>query len=78
MHSYHLKDFLRTPESCIFNFRASPMKEGISMKTLYVSKQEYEQNLSLKSLEKDLNRRLYYQSKQKGKNISEDLNKYIY
>lgn len=60
LKTYHLKDFLRRPESQIFNFRASPMREGINNKTLYLSKKEYSQNCRIKSLEKDLVDRLYY------------------
>ena len=60
MRTYHLKDFLRTPESCIFNFKSSPMKEGVSPKTSYLSKNEFNQNMFIKKLEKDLIRRLYH------------------
>jgi hypothetical protein len=38
MKTFHLKNFLRTSDSNIFNFRASPMKEGVAKKTLYVTK----------------------------------------
>jgi hypothetical protein len=62
---FHLKDFLRTPEECIFNFKSNPMKEGVSAKTLYVSKKEYYQNKCLKKLENDLIRRLYHSEKHK-------------
>jgi len=60
-----LKDFLRRPESHSFNFKSSPMREGVSPKTLYVSKKEYNANLKIKSLEKNLAERLYYSVKPK-------------
>ncbi len=74
MQSYHLKDFLRTPESAIFNFKASPMKEGVSIKTKYITKKEFDQNVQVKRLEKDLSKRLYYDEKRK---FSVDNRKYF-
>jgi len=65
LKTYHLKDFLRRPESHSFNFKSSPMREGVSPKTLYVSKKEYNANLKIKSLEKNLAERLYYSVKPK-------------
>jgi hypothetical protein len=67
LNKYHLKDFLRTPQSAIFNFRASPLKEGIGAKTLYVSPKEFNANLKIKRLEKDLANRLYYSQQHKFK-----------
>ena len=61
----NLKKFLRTPESGNFNFRASPMREGVSTKTLYVSKQELRINQNIKKLEKGLLNRLYYSEQHK-------------
>jgi hypothetical protein len=60
MKTYHLKDFLRRPESHSFNFRSSPMREGIKEKTLYISQKEHGAHKQLKSIEKSLSDRLYY------------------
>jgi hypothetical protein len=60
-----LKDFLRTPESGVFNFRASPLKEGTGMKTMYISKKEFDMNLKIKKIEKGLKERLYYNEQHK-------------
>jgi hypothetical protein len=65
MKTYHLKDFLRIPESSIFNFTAHPMKEGVAKKTLYVTKKEMVHNYQIKKLEHNLNTRLYYNTKNK-------------
>jgi hypothetical protein len=65
LRNFHLKDFLRTPESCIFNFRNNPLKEGISAKTLYVSKGEYNKNMYIKKIEHGLADRLYNSEKHK-------------
>jgi hypothetical protein len=65
--NYHLKDFLRTAESAIFNFKSSPIREGVSAKTLYISKKEMGQNVKIKKLEKGLVNRLYNQEKHKFK-----------
>lgn len=65
LKNYHLKDFLRTPESGVFNFKADPLKEGVAVKTLYVSKKEFDRNQSIKALEKNIVRRLYYSEKHK-------------
>ena len=69
LRNFHLKDFLRTPESAIFNFRASPLKEGTSLKTMYISKREFDQNLQLKKVEKGLKERLYYGEQHKFINV---------
>jgi hypothetical protein len=65
LKTYHLKDFLRRPESHSFNFRSSPMREGVSPKTLYVSQKEHNANMKMRSIEKSLADRLYYSHKQK-------------
>jgi hypothetical protein len=65
LKTYHLKDFLRRPESHSFNFRSSPMREGVNNKTLYLSRKENNQNQKIKSIEKDLAERLYYSEKKK-------------
>ncbi len=65
LRTFHLKDFLRRPESHSFNFRSSPMKEGMTHNTLYISKKEHDATLKIKSLEKSLADRLYYSQKQK-------------
>lgn len=65
LSQYHLKDFLRTPDSCIFNFKCNPLKEGIRCKTLYVSQKEFNKNNHIKSIEKGLKTRLYKNEKHK-------------
>lgn len=70
LKNYHLKDFLRTPESCIFNFKANPLKEGIRIKTHYLSKKEFEYNCSIRNLEKGLMNRLYTSHQNKRNNTS--------
>ena len=65
LKTYHLKDFLRRPESNSFNFRSSPLREKLNNKTLYLSKKEYNANVKIKSLEKSLADRLYYSQKPK-------------
>ena len=65
LKNYHLKDFLRRPESHSYNFRSSPLREGINSKTLYFSKKEHDANIQVKSLEKSLAERLYYSYKPK-------------
>jgi hypothetical protein len=65
LSQYHLKDFLRTPESCIFNFKRNPSRDGISAKTHYVSKAEFECNQDIKNVEKGVIKRLYTNEKHK-------------
>lgn len=60
LRNYHLKDFLRNEGGNNVNFKASPMREGVRPKTLYISKKEYNVIKSVKSLEKNLEDRLYH------------------
>ena len=62
---YHLKDFLRTPDSCIFNFKSNPLKEGIRAKTIYVSQKEMNNTKHIKTIENGLVDRLYKKEKYK-------------
>ena len=65
LNQYRLKDFLRTPESCIFNFKSNPMKEGYRAKTIYVSEKELSRNKHIKTIENGLVKRLYKDEKYK-------------
>jgi hypothetical protein len=65
LKEYHPKDFLRTPESCIYNFKSNIKKNGNMAKTVYVSKEEFCLNNTLKSIEKGLVNRLYWAEKPK-------------
>lgn len=65
LNQFHLKDFLRTPESCIFNFNKNPTRNGVTARTIYVSKQEFQANQQIKKLEKNLIKRLYSDEKHK-------------
>jgi hypothetical protein len=65
LSQFHLKDFLRTPESCIFQFHSNRTSTGKSANTIYISKQEHLLNQSKKSLERDLINRLYSKEKHK-------------
>lgn len=60
LKNYHLKDFLRNEGGNNVNFIASPMIEGVRPKTLYISRKEYGVIKSVKSLEKNLEERLYH------------------
>jgi hypothetical protein len=72
LKSYHLKDFLRKEGGNNVNFLASPTKEGIRPKTLYISKKAYSAIKNMKILEKNLEERLY---KPKDVHSKEDLYK---
>jgi len=74
LKTYHLKDFLRRPETHSFNFRSSPLREGVNAKSLYISKKEFDSNVQIKSLENSLADRLFYSHKPK---FSIDTNKYF-
>ncbi len=65
MKNYHLKDFLRNTHSSKFNFSCDPVKEGVHSKTLYVSRNQFNQENQIKLLEKDLKDRLYYNEQYK-------------
>jgi hypothetical protein len=64
LNNYHLKDFLRTPQSAVFNFKPSSYKEGAG-KCVYISTQQFKLNTKIKQLEKSLTDRLYYSEKRK-------------
>ena len=72
LKNYHLKDFLRSERGNSVNFIASPMIEGVRPKTLYISRKEYGLIKSVKSLEKNLEERLYHPRDVKSR---EDLHK---
>ena len=74
LKNYHLKDFLRREGGNSVNFVANPMKEGIKAKTLYISKKEFNTIKNIKSLEKNLEDRLYHP---KDINAKEDFHKYL-
>lgn len=65
LNEFHLKDMVRTPDSCIFEFKNNPTKDGIRTKTVYVSKQEYQVNRYLKKNESGIIKRLYLNEKHK-------------
>ncbi len=65
LHQFHLKDFLRTPQSCIFTYHSNVTKDGSHAQTYYVSKAEYDSNQQTKKIEKGLINRLYTQEKHK-------------
>ncbi len=65
LRSYHLKDFLRNTHSGRFNFSCDPVREGIHSKTLYLSRGQLMQENQMKSLEKSLADRLYYNEQYK-------------
>jgi hypothetical protein len=64
LKEYHPKDFLRTPQSCIYSFKSN-LNAGKMAKTVYVSKEELSLNNTLKSIEKGLINRLYWEEKAK-------------
>lgn len=70
LKNYNLKDFLRTPESCIFNFKSNPLKEGVRIKTHYLSKNEFENNNSIRNIEKGLINRLYTSQQHKRNKVN--------
>ena len=66
LSSYHLKDFLRTPNDCIYNYQANPKnKEGVRIKTHYVTKRELTANSTKRTIEKGLIERLYTAPREK-------------
>jgi hypothetical protein len=65
LNEFHLKDTLRTPASCIFEFKDNPTRDGIRTNTVYVSKQEYEVNKILRKNETGIIKRLYTNEKHK-------------
>lgn len=65
LNQFHLKDMVRTPDSCIFEFKNNPTKDGVRTRTVYVSKQEYEVNSYLKKNEAGIIKRLYTNEKHK-------------
>ena len=67
LHEFHLKDFLRTPESCIFKFHSNVTERGSRANTFYVSKTQLETNQKIKRIEQGLINRLYNQEKHKFK-----------
>jgi hypothetical protein len=65
LKEYHPKDFLRTPQSCIYNYKSNLKTNGKMAKTVYVSKDELILNNTIKSVEKGLINRLYWEEKPK-------------
>jgi hypothetical protein len=65
LKNYHLKDFLRNPNSQKFNFCNDPLKEGVHEKTLYETKKAFYATNNNRSLERDLADRLYYNEQEK-------------
>lgn len=65
LNKFHLQDFLRTPDSCIFNFQSNPLKEGVRIKTHYISKDEMRHETSIREVEKGLIKRLFTQENKK-------------
>lgn len=65
LKKYHLKDFLRTPESCVFNFQSNPLKEGVRVKTHYISRNEMQHETEIRQLERGLISRLYIEENRK-------------
>lgn len=57
---YHLKDFLRTPEQCLYDFQDNPTnKNGIRIKTHFLSKREWLHNEYLRKIQNGTVKRLY-------------------
>jgi hypothetical protein len=70
LNEYHLKDFLRTPQSCIFKFHSNVNRNGSLAKTHYVSKAELDTNQQIKKIEKGIIDRLYNKEKSKKFNLN--------
>lgn len=62
MSKFHLKDFLRKPESCIYQFHNNTNKKG---KTLLFSQDSLKMNHHLRYIQKGIIKRLYTQEKYK-------------
>lgn len=65
LKNFHLKEFLRKPNSTNFNFYNDPMKEGVQEKTLYETKKAFFNGNKNRELEKQLADRLYYNEQDK-------------
>lgn len=77
LKTYELKTFLRNSKSTKFNFNCDPLKEGVQSKSLYISKNEFNNENKIKSLEKDLANRLYYSETYKFMN-NKLMNRYLF
>jgi len=65
LQEFHLKDFLRTADDCVFKLRKHSTNDGRSVRTHYVSKQEILVNNHLKTIQNNLIDRLYIKEKHK-------------
>lgn len=59
LNEFHLKDFLRTPESCIFEFKKNQTKDGRIANTHYISQKQKEMNDYLSKNQRGVIQRLY-------------------
>lgn len=58
---YHLEDFLRTADQCIYTPNIHKTINGVRTPTVYLGKAEWNRNQFLKNHQKNLNQRLYTQ-----------------
>jgi hypothetical protein len=65
LNEFHLKDVLRSPKDCIFEFNENKARDGSRKKIVYVSKQELEVNDYLKQNQRGIIKRLYNDEKHK-------------
>ena len=73
--NFHLKDILRTPGSCILDFKKNPQRDGIRAKTVFVSEKEHAINRRLRSIENGIKKRLYTDAmKKKERNAMQNEN----